>query len=84
MTSLLKAFDTYSKLRVATGKSKPMSFMDIATMGAKYLSRIGKLEKLDKSDEINACTVKIDVETENGTEKWLLLFKMRLTITRRR
>ena len=69
------AFDTYSKLRVATGKSKPMSFMDIATMGAKYLSRIGKLEKLDKSDEINACTVKINVETENGTEKWLLLFK---------
>ena len=31
---------------------------------------------LDESEEINACTVKIKVQTENGqTEHWLLLFK---------
>ena len=33
------------------------------------------LDKLDESEEINACTVKMDVEVEGKTEKWLLLFK---------
>ena len=49
--------------------------MDVATIAAKCLKSAGKLQKLDESDEINACTVKIDVNTESGNEKWLLLFK---------
>ena len=49
--------------------------MDLGTLGARFLKKEGKLDKLDESEEINACTVKIDVETENGMEKWLLLFK---------
>ena len=31
--------------------------------------------KLDESEEINACTVKIQVELDGKTEPWLLLFK---------
>ena len=49
--------------------------MDIATIATRVLKANGKLPKLDESEEINACTVKIDVETEDGGEKWLLLFK---------
>ena len=49
--------------------------MDMGTIVAKFLKKEGKLDKLDESEEINACTVKIDVDVEGKTEKWLLLFK---------
>lgn len=49
--------------------------MDMGTIVAKFLKQQGKLDKLDESEEINACTVKIDVEVEDRVEKWLLLFK---------
>ena len=49
--------------------------MDIATVAVKYLKENGKLEKLDESEEINACTVKINVDVDGVSEPWLLLFK---------
>ena len=49
--------------------------MDIGTIAAKVLKKQGKLDGLDESEEINACTVKIKVETEGREEDWLLLFK---------
>ena len=49
--------------------------MDVATIACKYLKKNGKLEKLDESEEINACTVKIKVEVDGKLEDWLLLFK---------
>ena len=49
--------------------------MDIATIAVKKLKTEGLLSKLDESEEINACTVKIDVEADGKSEKWLLLFK---------
>ncbi len=52
-----------------------MTLMDMATVGARYLKLTGALTDLDESEEINACTVKLDVETDKGVEKWLLLFK---------
>ncbi len=65
----------YLKTREELGRTKPVTLMDIGTLAAKYLRRNGQLEKLDESEEINACTVKIDVNVDGGTEKWLLLFK---------
>ncbi len=57
-------------------KNRPLTLMDLATVGAKYLKRTGKLKNLDESEEINACSVKINVKLDNGkTEKWLLMFK---------
>ena len=70
-----KAFDRYVQTRTLTGRSKPMNLMDIATMAVRYLRSTGKLDKLDESEEINACTVKIDVDVEGEKQKWLLLFK---------
>ena len=49
--------------------------MDIATVAVKYLKAKGCLEKLDESEEINACTVKIKVNVDGNDEDWLLLFK---------
>lgn len=69
------AYDEYLKTRELTKRTKPINLMDIATIAVRYLKQAGKLEKLDESDEINACTVKIDVNIDGKTEKWLLLFK---------
>ena len=70
-----KTYEEYLRVRQEMNVQKPVTLMDIATIGAKYLKKQGLLQKLDESEEINACTVKIDVQTENGPEKWLLLFK---------
>ena len=55
--------------------NRPVTLMDLATIGAKYLKRTGKLKSLDESEEINACSVKIDVDIDGKKEKWLLMFK---------
>ena len=49
--------------------------MDIGTLAAKFLKAKGMMPKLDESEEINACTVKIDVNVDGEIQKWLLLFK---------
>ena len=72
---LQKAYDDYIAVRKELGRTKPICLMDLATVAVKYLKKQGKLDKLDESEEINACTVKIDVEVDGKTEPWLLLFK---------
>ncbi|HJJ59242.1 MAG TPA: phosphoribosylformylglycinamidine synthase [Methanocorpusculum sp.] len=72
---LQKAYDEYLKVRQTLGRTKPVSLMDIGTIAAKYLKAEGKLDKLDESEEINACTVKITIEHDGRDEAWLLLFK---------
>ena len=56
-------------------KKKPMTLMDMAVIGAKKLKKDGILTDLDESDEINACTVRIQVDVDGKMEDWLLLFK---------
>ena len=71
-----KAYEHYLTVRKELGRDgKPVCLMDIATIAAKYLKRQGMLDKLDESEEINACTVKISVEVDGKNEDWLLLFK---------
>ena len=72
---LEKTYQEYIETRKELGRTKPVNLMDIATLAVRYLKKEGKLDKLDESEEINACTVKIDVEIDGKTEKWLLLFK---------
>ncbi|MBS5335589.1 MAG: phosphoribosylformylglycinamidine synthase, partial [Firmicutes bacterium] len=69
------AFDRYIRLREDLGRTKPVTLMDIGTIAVKHLKKTGKLDKLDESEEINACTVKIKVEIDGKDEDWLLLFK---------
>ena len=68
-------YEDYLKTRKALGRTSPVNLMDIATIAAKYLKSKGKLQKLDESEEINACTVKIEVEADGEKQPWLLLFK---------
>ncbi len=72
---LQKAYDDYIAVRKEIGRTKPVNLMDIGTIAGRYLKSKGLLAKLDESEEINACTVKIDVEIDGKPEKWLLLFK---------
>ena len=73
---LQKTYEDYLETRNALGRSeKPICLMDLATIAVKHLKAAGKLPKLDESEEINACTVKMDVTVDGVTEPWLLLFK---------
>ncbi len=73
------AFEQYLKMREAVygekAKTRPITLMDIATIGAKYLKKTGKLTRLDASDEINACSVKISPKIGGEPQDWLLMFK---------
>ena len=73
--ALEDAWKRYLDARVSLGRTKPVNFMDIATLAAKVLKKAGKLQKLDESEEINACTVKIKVHVDGEEQDWLLLFK---------
>ncbi len=73
--ALEAAYEDYLATRRALGRTKPVNLMDIGTLAAKYLKKVGKLDKLDESEEINACTVKMDVTIDGKVEPWLLLFK---------
>ncbi len=70
-----KAYNEYLEIRDQLHIEKPVNLMDIATIGARYLKKTGRLPLLDSSPEVNACTVKIKVEIEGTQEDWLLLFK---------
>ena len=72
---LERAWRHYLDTRAALGRTKPVSLMDLGTIAAKALKAAGRLPKLDESEEINACTVKLDVTVDGKTEPWLLLFK---------
>ncbi|NLM01146.1 MAG: phosphoribosylformylglycinamidine synthase [Treponema sp.] len=79
-----KSLSDYTQMRtdVYGEKDKPVSLMDIACIGAKYLKKHGKLDDIEISKEVNACSIYIDVHTKDTsnknaekTERWLLMFK---------
>jgi phosphoribosylformylglycinamidine synthase len=75
--SIQTTFETYLALRktVHGDKDKPMTLMDMATICAKYERKMGNLDDMEISEEINACSVYVDVDVDGETEKWLLMFK---------
>lgn len=58
---------------------KFVCLMDLALLAMRKLKKDGKLEDMEQSDEINACSVVVPVEMDygNGPEKeeWLVFFK---------
>ncbi|MGX8851283.1 phosphoribosylformylglycinamidine synthase [Amedibacillus sp. YH-ame10] len=74
--TMQKAFDTYLNLREEVhGGKKVMTLMDMATIAGKYLRKKGKLDDMEVSDEINACSVEITVDVDGEDQQWLLMFK---------
>lgn len=70
-----RSYKNYLALREKIGDKKPVCLMDMACIAAKALKKSGELNNLDESDEINACTVRVDVDVDGNKEPWLLLFK---------
>ncbi|MGG7177320.1 phosphoribosylformylglycinamidine synthase [Clostridium paraputrificum] len=72
-----KSYEAYIKSRdyVYGETDRNITLMDIAVITMKEMRKKGMLDDLDVSDEINACSINIDVETDKGTEKYLLMFK---------
>ena len=72
------AFDKYMATRDAVygeDTERPVTLMDIAVIGMKKLRSEGKLDDLDVSEEINACSIVVPVEIDGKTEEWLVMFK---------
>ena len=75
---IAKAYRLYQDLFAefnADRKDKYPCLMDIATIAVKKLKKEGRLDNLDVSDEINACSICIDAEIDGKTEKYLVMFK---------
>ena len=60
-------------------KDKFVCLMDLALMAMRKLKKDGRLQDMEESDEINACSVVVPVEMDYGdgpvTEEWLVFFK---------
>ena len=72
-----EVYNTYLETRkkVYGDKNRPVCLMDIATLAMKELKRTGHLDDLDQSDEINACSIVVDVDIDGKTEQYLVMFK---------
>ena len=55
--------------------ARPITLMDLATIGAKTLKKRGLLPELDESEEINACSIHAPIEVDGEMQDWLLMFK---------
>lgn len=74
--TIQKSYDLYIKLRKEVHDNrKVMTLMDMATIAGKYLRKVGKLDDMEITDEINACSVEISVDVDGVDETWLLMFK---------
>jgi phosphoribosylformylglycinamidine synthase len=77
MEPVKEAYDMYLRSRelVYQGRDKDLCLMDLATLAMKELRLKGRLEDLDVSDEINACSIVVPVDVDGKTEEWLVMFK---------
>lgn len=73
--------DTYQeyyaahKEMFADRDDKFVSLMDIALLAMRQLKKAGKLDDMEESDEINACSIVVPVEIDGKEEEWLVFFK---------
>ena len=73
---LQATYDKYIVMRDELGRSeKPQTLMDMATIFGRYERANGRLDDMEVSDEINACSVEIEVDVDGVKEPWLLMFK---------
>ena len=77
-TSYQSYLDTREEM-FAGRDDKFVCLMDLALMAMRKLKKDGKLDDMEESDEINACSVVVPVEMDYGegpvTEEWLVFFK---------
>lgn len=73
---LQTTYDKYIAMRDELGRSEKLqTLMDMATIFGRYERANGRLDDMEVSDEINACSVEIEVDVDGVKEPWLLMFK---------
>lgn len=60
---------------LAAGAPREMTLMNLATIAMKEFRKQGRLEDLEESDEINACSIVVPVDVDGRIEEWLVMFK---------
>ena len=73
---LEESLGLFERMREDLGRgNKPRCLMELATIGARWLRKQGKLDDLEQSEENNACSIYVNVDVDGQPEKWLLQFK---------
>ena len=75
LASEIEKYKASRHLVYGINTTRPMTLMDLATISMKELRKQGYLNDLEVSEEINACSVEIKINTNEGEEDWLLMFK---------
>ncbi len=74
-----KAYEQYLEDRQVVfgekAKSKDVCLMDIALLAMRKCRTNGLLDDLEVSEEINACSIVVDVDVDGQDEEWLVMFK---------
>lgn len=75
--AIMKAYEKYlaDRKEIYADKPRDVTLMDIAVIGMKALRKQGKLADLDKSEEINACSIVVTADIDGKEEEWLVMFK---------
>ena len=75
LASEIEKYKASRHLVYGINTTRPMTLMDLATISMKELRKQGYLNDLEVSEEINACSIEIKINTNQGEEDWLLMFK---------
>lgn len=59
----------------ADAEKRSVCLMDLATLAMRLLRSRGKLDDLDVSPEINACSIRADIDVDGRPQTWLIQFK---------
>ncbi|MBQ2784592.1 MAG: phosphoribosylformylglycinamidine synthase [Alistipes sp.] len=71
-----ESLDLMRKIRKELGREqKSLCLMELATIGARYLRKLGKLDDMEQSEENNACSIFVNVDVDGQMQRWLLQFK---------
>ncbi|MDO5724941.1 MAG: phosphoribosylformylglycinamidine synthase [Tissierellia bacterium] len=71
----IETFEKYLAQHEKYRKDRPITLMDLATINQKVARETGFLDDLDISEEINACSINIDVDVDGEDKNYLLMFK---------
>lgn len=76
-SDIIKAsYDEYKKAKAELyAPDRDTCLMNMATIIVKQLKKKGLLKEIDESEEINACSIVVDVDVDGKDEPWLIMFK---------
>ncbi len=70
------AYEEYKKAKAELyAPDRDTCLMNMATIIVKQLKKKGLLKEIDESEEINACSIVVDVDVNGVDEPWLIMFK---------